>query len=147
MKKVEAAEEAFVARHEISPEKAAVFLMIKVALRRISKASKEWGAVVARFDDLSKSDYDEASTQLPPIDALMRTDLSYWIPPNTNTDDMDGSDPEENMWRRIERLGLPRRGRHVSREIVPNAVELYLCTFCLNPSATMKKCSGCGKAR
>ena len=143
MEKVEAAEEAFVARHEISPEKAAVFLMIKVALRRISKATEEWGAVVARFDDLLN--YDEATTQLPPIDGLMRTDLSYWVPPNPL--DIGASDPEEVVWKSVERLGMPRRGRHVSREIVPNAVELYLCTFCLNPSAAMKKCSGCSKAR
>jgi hypothetical protein len=60
-------------------------------------------------------------------------------------DDKDGEGGQEP----IEPL-LPSVWQETYRvhpKVNPNVVELYRCTWCKNPSAALKKCSGCAKAR
>ena len=110
-------------------------------LDRIAIASKTWSGVISRWDDLSESDVDR--TTITPDTDMIENGLSTWLS-NTKL----GDDSNDESWPlRGDKLKKPKPGRHTGRTIVPNTVELYLCSFCYNPSAVLKKCSGCGKVR
>ncbi|TCD65202.1 hypothetical protein EIP91_002988 [Steccherinum ochraceum] len=92
------------------------------------KALKEFAPTVTRYnklyDDAPRGPKEERSV------ASTEDDLAAWL------DDLHLEDGEEG------------RDTHcVHPRINSNSVELYRCSYCRNPSAALKKCSGCTKAR
>ncbi|KAH7922905.1 hypothetical protein BV22DRAFT_1106350 [Leucogyrophana mollusca] len=86
----------------------------------------EWRSVVARFDNLSPTDLQDQS--ISPEKA--EDDLAAWL---------------DEMHIESEEQCYPQRCSHP--RISPNTVELYRCSWCGNPSAVLRKCSGCAKTR
>ena len=86
-------------------------------------AVKEWGDVIVRFDDLTTDEEPSISPE------KAEDDLAAWL------DDMDGGHHEAHT----EMFSHPVLNN--------NHVALYRCSWCGNPSAVLRKCSGCAKTR
>ena len=92
---------------------------------------KEWGDVISRFDSLDEN--GGCTTKTPGESAGNAEDhLAAWL----------------------EEMDLEEGGHesHANRcpshpKIVADQVTLYRCSWCGNPSAALRKCSGCAKTR
>ncbi|KAL4078118.1 hypothetical protein V8B97DRAFT_2102188 [Scleroderma yunnanense] len=108
----------------IKPPKTQLRLTQEVILKHYSAGIKEWGSVVANFDSV----VDHGEHIFSPTSA--EDQLALWLA-DINVDDDEGPGPKV--------CSHPR--------ITTNTVELYRCSWCGNPSAVLRKCSGCEKAR
>lgn len=109
----------------ITPPKTQLRLAQQNIVKRYPTAGKEWKDLVARFDEEAM---DEGAISLETAE----DDLAAWL-------DEIHLDPEE------EDDSYPKRCSHP--RVSPNNVALYRCSWCGNPSAALRKCSGCEKAR
>ncbi|EGO29215.1 hypothetical protein SERLADRAFT_359379 [Serpula lacrymans var. lacrymans S7.9] len=103
----------------------------QTVVKLYSSATEEWGPVIAHFDSLAAYDSDHQGQSVISAEKA-EDDLAAWL------DEMrldDGAQDESC----IARCSHPR--------IRANSVELYRCSYCGNPSAVLRKCSGCAKAR
>lgn len=89
-------------------------------------AVKEWSDVIARFDTLSSTNSETPVSTSKPED-----DLAAWL------EDIHVDDDHE----------VPRPTRCSHPKLNASHVALYRCSWCNNPSAVLRKCSGCTKAR
>lgn len=98
----------------------------EMIVRHYTSAAKEFSPDIARFDALFAAEDDGAELR-----AAIRADdtLEAWLA-NLHIDE-DGHD----------------HGHRSHVKVSRNAVALYRCTWCGNPSAILKKCSGCAKTR
>ena len=90
------------------------------------KAANDFSSTISYYDSL----YNISSEKEGACVARAEDTLAAWL------DEVHADDGEE--------------GHHthcVHPKINSNTVELYRCTYCRNPSAGLKKCSGCGKVR
>ncbi|KAH0833373.1 hypothetical protein J3R83DRAFT_12474 [Lanmaoa asiatica] len=94
---------------------------------RYATAAKKWSAVVARLDSHSIDKYilsrDKAEDR-----------LAVWL---HNIHDENGDDIDDDR---------PDRPSH-RKQSKNNPTELHQCSWCRNPSAVLRKCGGCEKAR
>ncbi|TFK71925.1 hypothetical protein BDN72DRAFT_837132 [Pluteus cervinus] len=107
----------------IPPPKTDLRLTMKTIIERFSGATKEFGEVIAE---------KTAPKRAPePVSAdKAGDDLAAWLE-NLRVD--DGSEEPAKV--------------HSHPNITMNHVGLYRCSWCSNPSAILRKCSGCGKTR
>lgn len=91
---------------------------------KYQKAVAEWGSVVARIDGPNA---DEA---LADSEARAEDNLSAWLQGRP----VEGEEDEDSKWCAHPVTNM-------------NSVALYRCSYCGNPSAVLRKCSGCGKTR
>jgi hypothetical protein len=97
------------------------------------EAVKEWGSVINRFDSLEKESEGEG-LDAPDVPAdQVEESLAAWL------DEIELEDGEHGAHRHSDRCG------HGKVDI--ENVTLYQCSWCTNPSAALKRCTGCGKAR
>ncbi|KAI5117145.1 hypothetical protein M0805_000072 [Coniferiporia weirii] len=96
---------------------------------RLPSAAKEWDATIARYGKLSNAVGEKLSSK------EAEEDLATWL---DKFEEADVDHDHEHHHR--------DRGR-THPKISPNAVELYRCAWCRNPSAVLKKCSSCEKTR
>ncbi|KAG2137433.1 uncharacterized protein EDB93DRAFT_766241 [Suillus bovinus] len=94
-------------------------------VKRYPIAVQEWKDLVARFDEVMT---DERPISLEKAE----DDLAAWL------DDLHLDHGKEDEH-------YPQRCSHP--RVSPNTVALYRCSWCSNPSAALRKCSGCEKAR
>ncbi|KAG0707957.1 hypothetical protein DFH29DRAFT_979573 [Suillus ampliporus] len=107
------------------PPKTQLRLTQQNIVKHYPTAVREWKDLVARFDDETK---DEGTISLEKAE----DDLAAWL------DDLHLEQGEEDE-------AHPQRCSHP--RVSPNTVALYRCSWCGNPSAALRKCSGCEKAR
>ncbi|KAG1741461.1 uncharacterized protein EDB91DRAFT_1130575 [Suillus paluster] len=107
------------------PPKTQLRLTQQNIVKRYPTAVREWKDLVARFDEETK---DEHTISLEKAE----DDLAAWL------DDLHLEQGETDETR-------PQRCSHP--RVSPNTVALYRCSWCGNPSAALRKCSGCEKAR
>ncbi|KAI0056850.1 hypothetical protein BV25DRAFT_1831839 [Artomyces pyxidatus] len=93
-------------------------------VERLPKAWQEWGDVVSRFVDHTKAELSAEKAE---------DDLTTWLAKLEIGD--------ENM------MGHHDDGHRTHPAINLNDVALYRCSWCGNPSAILRKCRGCQKAR
>lgn len=96
----------------------------EVLLKHYSAGIKKWGPVVANFDSV----FGHEKHIISPTSA--EDQLALWLA------DIKIEDDEEQG---------PMLCAHP--RITTNTVELYRCSWCGNPSAVLRKCSGCEKTR
>ena len=135
-------------------------LRCQLILTRLRRASDQWKRTLERFDDLHERDPDRF---LPLLGAMNpgRTldDWRSWFYDKSRSYG-ESLEPEKMVvWTRrqltdsmhkeylAESPHRPKRTTHFNRRIIPNAVELHVCSFCHNPSASLKKCTRCRKTR
>lgn len=95
-------------------------------VRVYPKAAQDFASTITYYDSLYNSAPKEEKSVADAEDTL-----ATWL------EDLKIEDGEE-----------ARPDTHcIHPRINPNSVELYRCTYCRNPSAALKKCSGCGKVR
>jgi hypothetical protein len=105
----------------------------QTVVRLYPEAVKEWGSVIARFDSLEKESLGEC-LGAPDVPAdKVEDSLAAWL------DEMELEDGEHGGHRHSDKCG------HGKVDI--DNVLLYQCSWCSNPSAALKRCTGCGKAR
>ena len=94
---------------------------------RYRSAAQKWGHIVARFDSTS-IDHEHVVQRDRPEDQL-----AAWLHDfrHRNGDDIDDD--------------LPEKSSHPKWST--NPAELHKCSWCGNPSAVLRKCGGCEKAR
>lgn len=111
---------------EMKPPKTQIRLAQETAIRLYPKAINEWADVITRFDTLGMAN-DE-----PVVSASQaEDDLAAWL----EDAHVDNDDEEP-------------RPKHCSHpKLNASHVELYQCSWCKNPSAVLRKCSGCAKTR
>lgn len=102
----------------ISPPKTDLRLTEQTVVSLYSEAVTEWGSIMEKRPKGDK----------PISPEKVEDDLAAWL------DDLDikDEDSESNCAR-------PDFSR--------NRMELYRCSWCSNPSAVLRKCAGCSKAR
>jgi len=104
------------------PPKTELRLAQQTVISLYPTAVKEWNDVIASFDKLRTQPEPEISPE------KAEDDLAAWL------DDMDG-EPEAHPEAFIHPV------------LNNNHVGLYRCSWCGNPSAILRKCSGCEKTR
>ncbi|THH28452.1 hypothetical protein EUX98_g5738 [Antrodiella citrinella] len=97
----------------------------EMMLRLWPKAIKDFVSTITYYDAL----YDSSSKEQQSVAGAEDT-LAAWLD-EISHDDEDGHYDTHCIHPRIN----------------SNSVELYRCTYCRNPSAALRKCSGCGKVR
>ena len=110
----------------------------------IASASKHWSSTLSHFDFLTELDPDTSAPIISPDKDQAEDDLAAWL---DNLDLDDEGSPRNGSKGQTKSKPKAVRGCHTNPKIVPNSVELYRCSYCRNPSASLKKCSGCGNAR
>ncbi|GLB39184.1 putative MYND finger [Lyophyllum shimeji] len=111
----------FCAAIDIRPPRTNLRLAQETVVKLYTAAAVEFGPVVQKAD---------AEERLKPVSPeKLEDELAAWLE-NTHVhdevdDELHGLHPKVNT----------------------NAVALYRCSFCGNPSAVLRKCSGCAKAR
>jgi hypothetical protein len=95
-----------------------------------SEAVKEWGSVIARFDSLFAGKGPGALNVN--VDKV-EDSLAAWL------DEIELEDGEHGAHRHSDRRGY-------GKFEIEN-VTLYRCSWCSNPNAALKRCTGCRKAR
>ncbi|TFK49399.1 hypothetical protein OE88DRAFT_1662959 [Heliocybe sulcata] len=98
----------------------------QLLLSTYSSAAKEWGDVISRFDD-ENAGYDGSELSKE----KREDDLAAWLD-NLHVDEGESE-------------SHPRGCSHPKVNV--NSVSLYRCSWCGNPSAVLRKCSGCSKTR
>jgi len=101
----------------------------ELAIKLYAPAFREWGDFIIRLDSLHLSAAHEKAFVENAEDHL-----AAWLE-NLEIDD-DHADHQHN-----------HRDHDRRRTVNRSAVELYRCSWCKNPSAVLKKCSGCQKTR
>ncbi|KAI0634784.1 hypothetical protein C8Q77DRAFT_654669 [Trametes polyzona] len=109
-------------------KKTQIGLARELILQLYPEAVKEWGAFIARFDELDSS----LDKQKPLSSTQADDDLAAWLDNIKLDDDSEGH-------------GHPHACSHP--KISMNNVALYRCSWCGNPSAVLRKCGGCWKTR
>ncbi|KAH9943556.1 hypothetical protein B0H21DRAFT_491468 [Amylocystis lapponica] len=110
------------------PKKTQIRLTRQMAVSSYATAVKDWSDVIKRFDKLSEPILEDELK--PTATSRPEDDLAAWL---------------ENLEVSPEEEQLPKRYSH--SRISTNSVALYHCSWCGNPSAVLRKCSGCGKTR
>lgn len=109
----------------ITPPKTQLRLTQQNIVKRYPTAVNEWKDLVARFDEETP---DECTISMETAE----DNLAAWLDEiHLDQGDEDGPRPQ--------RCSHPR--------VSPNNVALYRCSWCGNPSAALRKCSGCEKTR
>lgn len=99
----------------------------EMMLRLWPKAIKDFASTITYYDAI----YDTASKEEKSVAGAEDT-LAAWLDEISHEDDEDGHHHDTHC---------------INPRINSNSVELYRCTYCRNPSAALRKCSGCGKVR
>ncbi|KAI0790399.1 hypothetical protein C8Q75DRAFT_852150 [Abortiporus biennis] len=120
----------------------------ELCVRLYQPAAMDWVDFVKRHDVLqSQMDPDESSPapSVPPTAPPERVDdLASWFE-TMNMDEESGHSHGYGHGHGDDHVHGPQcYGRS---RMKASAVELYRCSWCRNPSAVLKKCSGCGKTR
>lgn len=107
-------------------------------LTSYAASSREWGALVNRYDELDTDAVEEG----PISPAQADDDLAQWLGnldiSEDATEENDGHDPCSYAGRRQwEQAITVEMGDHA----------LYRCSWCGNPSAALRKCRSCGKTQ
>lgn len=108
-----------------APPKTELRLAQQNVINLYPAAVNEWGDIIARFDNLRINEEPSISH------GKAEDDLAAWL------DDlrMDSGEQEANP-------------ETFSRPVLnSDHVTLYRCSWCGNPSAALRKCSGCAKTR
>ncbi|EPQ53631.1 hypothetical protein GLOTRDRAFT_63247 [Gloeophyllum trabeum ATCC 11539] len=92
-------------------------------------AVQEWGDVVRRFDEQVAA-HEDVEELLNKSKEEQEDDLAAWL------DDLHLDNGERDH---------PHKCSHPKVNV--NSVSLYRCSWCGNPSAVLRKCGGCNKAR
>lgn len=110
----------------VPPPKTNLRLTEQTVVKLYPSAVEEWGDIIARFDAMSSA----AEKATPISSEKVEDDLAAWLD-GTNLD------------------GEPRQSEPscTRSKFSFNNVALYQCSWCGNPSAVLKKCSGCAKTR
>lgn len=108
--------------------KTQIYLTRELILRLYTPAARDFGPHIAHLDALFAEEDDGAESRAA---SKAEDTLAAWL----NNLHLEDDKPEE---------GHPYRQR---TEFNKNTVTLYRCSWCLNPSAVLKKCSGCSKTR
>ncbi|TDL19576.1 hypothetical protein BD410DRAFT_751998 [Rickenella mellea] len=122
LQKLKTADELTVFLTSKKPAKTVFRLTHQVVIERMAAAAKEWDEIVARCAIT-------APRQALPTDQA-EDHLAAWLD-EMHLDDHTDDGPECTTHPKIN----------------TNKVELYKCSWCSNPSAILKKCSLCGRAR
>jgi hypothetical protein len=109
----------------VPPPKTELRLTHKLVMKLYPAAIKEWGTVIDNFNDISSS---------PPIATASKTedDLAAWLGNIDQKQDGEGK--------------LHKFHSHLNSS-GGNDVELYRCSWCGHPSAVLRACSACERAR
>lgn len=89
-------------------------------------AIEQWSTVIRRIN--AESPGDKGSASMPPAEDALAT----WLEKMETEEGVQESFPDEF---------------HSDITFDTSYVELYRCSWCRNPSAILRKCSGCGKTR
>jgi hypothetical protein len=89
---------------------------------------KEWGEVISRFDSLDDSNAVKGLGESIVSTEKAEDDLAAWL---------EKMEMEEGV---KEECGC-------APKVNADRVMLYQCSWCRNPSAALRKCSGCSKTR
>ncbi|EIW77014.1 hypothetical protein CONPUDRAFT_129170 [Coniophora puteana RWD-64-598 SS2] len=136
------------------PPKTQLRLTMQNILRLYAPAHKEWGKVVRRCDALSE-DVAAEEARAPLDEEKASGDFAAWLGElklNGDGSDGDGDGDGSGVDGHSDRFGAYGGGGcrprpHAHPKVAPNRVALYRCSWCGNPSAVLRKCSGCEKAR
>ncbi|KAF4563765.1 hypothetical protein EYR40_003098 [Pleurotus pulmonarius] len=107
-----------------SPPKTMLRLTQQTVTKLYADAVNEWGEVISRFD--------EGATDRPIVSETVEDDLAAWL--DGAHEDHEGDDDAPHAF-----CGHPN--------VNTNHVRLYRCSWCGAPSAALRKCGGCTKAR
>ncbi|KAI0672651.1 hypothetical protein C8Q78DRAFT_1020664 [Trametes maxima] len=104
-----------------------------------TKGAREWADFVKRFDDLD-TQAQECFSNAP---SDVEDGLAEWLEKVELADSDDGHGHAHHH-ARSHAFG---NGHPMPTPKVETRYELYRCTWCGNPSAALRKCSGCGKTK
>jgi hypothetical protein len=104
------------------PAKTILWNCLDIIHRFYTDGIEEWQSVIKVLD--------MESAHPSPSKDKVADDLAAWL------DDVEGGGEHDHG----EHHATPTR-------IKDNNVELYRCSWCANPSAVLRKCSGCNKTR
>ena len=133
----------------------------------MEKAWKEWGDIITRHDSMRESRAHVHQGDIEKIEKEAtepEIGLEKWFARMELGCDKEGCGHEhdvhhdlnevaDNVGERVRPSSEPlhpdtrRKTHRMHPRVNPNTVELYRCTWCKNPSAALRKCSGCGKTR
>jgi hypothetical protein len=100
----------------------------QLLVSRYTSAACEWGSVVRRYDAAGSPPPEGVDVEVTPASA--DDEFAAWL---ANMDIGEGENEQSvQCWH-------PSLG--------PHRTYLYRCVNCGNPSAVLRKCSGCGKVR
>ena len=109
----------------VHQQKSTLRLTRELVTSRYQNAVTEWGSVIARVDGPNSHETLTAS------EARAEDNLAAWLEGLRVEGD---EDEEDQKW-----------CAHPTTNM--NSVALYRCSYCGNPSAVLRKCSGCNKTR
>lgn len=110
-------------------------------LKLYAEASREWGDTISRRDAQSETVED--------VESYDDGDDHDHEPGHRHRRSHD-LDEEIAAWvdgLRLDDAEKPCKPHRLHPKINSNHVELYRCSWCSNPSAILKKCSGCAATR
>ncbi|RPD71460.1 hypothetical protein L226DRAFT_176052 [Lentinus tigrinus ALCF2SS1-7] len=101
--------------------------------------TKEWGALIKRFDDLDRRQGNDGASRAS--SSVVDDDLSECLG-NVSIDHRN-----DHADRDHQACGSHTPRAKASASVETRSYELYRCSWCGNPSAVLRRCGGCGKTR
>ncbi|KAL1744138.1 hypothetical protein HDZ31DRAFT_39347 [Schizophyllum fasciatum] len=111
----------------VPPPKTSLRLAQQAVLRHYPAAIEDWGHVIARTGGATPSAAQPES---------VADDLAAWLD-DMHLEEGEDANPEHKH----------KHEKHERTEVKKSEFELYRCSYCRNPSAVLRKCGGCSKAR
>jgi hypothetical protein len=114
-------------------------------VRLYPKGAKEWGEVITRFDGLD-TNWRDGKPDVVVTPEKAEDDLAVWLE-SVELDETEKAKEREHMGAGL--CSEHTHGHHpnINRKVSADRVTLYRCSWCGNPSAALRKCSGCAMAR
>ncbi|TDL19575.1 hypothetical protein BD410DRAFT_900101 [Rickenella mellea] len=126
---------------EKQPSKTRMRLSHELVMKRMASAAKDWDKIVEHCATQTlPGDADATSTQ----NTKLEDNLAAWLD-EMHLDGDDGEDSSHDHCLHGQGHGSDQQERIT--KVDNNDLELYRCSWCRNPSAALKKCSSCGRAR
>lgn len=131
-------------------------------LSRAKNASRQWDSNIKRFDELEEHDpdrympllrssyssqFDEALRLWPATDMWLISHTVHHISNSGGIGRQLSAKDLDRLKSPLAYSGTAQRAVHFNRRIIPNVIDLHLCSYCCNPSASLKKCVRCGESR
>ncbi|KAF5340215.1 hypothetical protein D9611_007974 [Ephemerocybe angulata] len=122
-------------------------------MHRLTQATvrKLYKESIEKYGDIFQKNADAKVSDLPETAPIkLEDDLAAWLSKLQVEDDDEGKGGDHEHDHDHESMGHKHESSghgHRSRKVHLSKTEMYRCSYCGNPSASLRKCSGCAKTR